>query len=104
MLWELSYGFYVVLYLCMGGVYLKLKDPYKVLGIKTSDSFDTAKASYRKLCMRYHPDRNPGNSEAESKFKEVQDAWAYIKDRIGKGNSEPMWVHGSLFSIIKKGV
>ena len=81
-----------------------MKDPYKVLGISTSDTFDVAKAKYRKLCMKYHPDRNPGNAMAEAMFKDIQDAWNYLKDQIEKESREPMWVHSSLFSVIKKGV
>ncbi|MBQ8629977.1 MAG: J domain-containing protein [Prevotella sp.] len=80
-----------------------MKDPYKVLGIKTSDTLEVAKSRYRKLCMQYHPDRNPGNPTAEAMFRDVQDAWNYLKDRIGKEDKEPLWVHTSLFSIIKKG-
>ena len=81
-----------------------MKDPYKVLGIKTGDSLETAKKAYRKLAMKYHPDRNPGNKLAEEMFKEVNDAWNYLKDNISRENKELQWVHKSLFSVVKKGV
>lgn len=81
-----------------------MKDPYNVLGISVNDSEEVAKKAYRRLAMKYHPDRNPGNKQAEEKFKEVGDAWNYIKDFYGRESREPMWVHGSLFSIYKKGV
>lgn len=80
-----------------------MKDPYKVLGVKVGDDLDTVKKAYRKLAMKYHPDRNPGNPEAEERFKEVSKAWEYLKDNFGKENGDPIWVHKSLFSIYKKG-
>ena len=96
----MNVGLWVSLY---GRSVTKLKDPYKVLGISVNDSEEVAKKAYRKLAMEYHPDRNPGNKQAEERFKEIGDAWAYLKDRIGKESREPMWVHSSLFSIYKKG-
>lgn len=80
-----------------------MKDPYKILGVKAGDNLDTVKKAYRKLAMKYHPDRNPGNPEAEERFKEVSKAWDYLKDNIGKESKEPLWVHKTLFSIYKKG-
>jgi molecular chaperone DnaJ len=45
------------------------RDYYEILGIGTNASEDEIKKSYRKLAMQYHPDRNPGNKEAEEMFK-----------------------------------
>lgn len=80
-----------------------MKDPYKVLGVRVGDDLSTVKKAFRKLAMTYHPDRNPGNPDAEEKFKEIQKAWEYLKDTIGKEDKVSMWLHKSLFSIYKKG-
>ena len=56
------------------------RDYYDVLGVKKGSSADEIKKSYRKLAMQYHPDRNPGNKEAETKFKEATEAYEVLKD------------------------
>lgn len=57
------------------------KDFYETLGIARSASDDDIKKAYRKLAMKYHPDRNPDNKEAEEKFKEVQKAYDILSDK-----------------------
>jgi molecular chaperone DnaJ len=57
-----------------------VKDPYKVLGVDKKASQDDIKKAYRKLARQYHPDRNPGDSNAEERFKEVQGAYDTIGD------------------------
>jgi DnaJ-class molecular chaperone len=57
------------------------RDYYETLGVKREASEDEIKKAYRKLARQYHPDRNPGDKQAESKFKEVQDAYDILSDK-----------------------
>lgn len=57
------------------------KDFYETLGVARSASDEEIKKAYRKLAMKYHPDRNPGNTEAEEKFKEIQKAYDILSDK-----------------------
>jgi molecular chaperone DnaJ len=56
------------------------RDYYDILGVGRSASEDEIKTSYRRLALQYHPDRNPGNKEAEEKFKEAAEAYEVLRD------------------------
>ncbi|MDW8093574.1 MAG: J domain-containing protein [Caldimicrobium sp.] len=56
------------------------KDYYAILGIPRNATQEEIKKAYRRLAMKYHPDRNKGNKEAEEKFKEINEAYAVLSD------------------------
>jgi molecular chaperone DnaJ len=56
------------------------RDYYEVLGVPRTATEQEIKSAYRKLALKYHPDRNPGNKEAEEKFKEAAEAYAVLGD------------------------
>ena len=57
------------------------RDYYEVLGVSRNASEDELKKAYRKVAMKHHPDRNPGDKKAEEKFKEASEAFEVLGDR-----------------------
>jgi molecular chaperone DnaJ len=61
------------------------RDYYEVLGVSRTSSVDEIKKAYRKLAVKYHPDKNPGDAEAEEKFKEAAEAYGVLSDDEKRG-------------------
>jgi len=59
---------------------MEYKDYYKILGVERNASKEEIKRAYRKLALKTHPDRNPGNSKAEERFKEINEAYQVLSD------------------------
>jgi molecular chaperone DnaJ len=57
------------------------KDYYEILGVKPTASEEEIKKNYRKIAMKYHPDRNPGDKKAEEQFKEAAEAYEVLSDK-----------------------
>ncbi len=56
------------------------RDYYEVLGVSREVNAQDLKSAYRRVALQYHPDRNPGNREAEEKFKEASEAYEVLSD------------------------
>ena len=61
--------------------FMAKRDYYEVLGVSRNASEDELKKAYRKVAMKHHPDRNPGDKKAEEKFKEASEAFEVLGDR-----------------------
>jgi len=59
---------------------MQYKDYYKTLGVSRNASQDEIKRAYRKLAVKYHPDKNPDDKETENRFKEINEAYEVLKD------------------------
>src|SRR4249920_2149996 len=62
------------------------RDYYEVLGVQRDATDDQIKKAYRKLARQFHPDRNPGDKQAETRFKEAQDAYEVLSDKTKRAN------------------
>ncbi|HUH98918.1 MAG TPA: J domain-containing protein [Anaerolineales bacterium] len=71
------------------------KDYYQILGLERSASPDDIRKAYRKLAMQYHPDRNPGNKQAEERFKEINEAYQVLSDKQKRARYDQL---GSAYS------
>lgn len=71
------------------------KDYYKTLGVDRKASTDEIRSAYRKLAMKYHPDKNPGDRRAEEKFKEINEAYQVLSDEQKRAHYDRL---GSAYS------
>lgn len=71
------------------------KDYYSVLGVSKSASADEIKKAYRKLAMKFHPDKNPGNKSAEESFKEASEAYEVLSDEKKRLNYDQFGFAGA---------
>lgn len=69
---------------------MEYKDYYKILGVDRKASKADIKRAYRKLALQYHPDRNPGNKQAEEKFKEINEAYQVLSDPDKRGRYDQL--------------
>jgi curved DNA-binding protein len=65
---------------------MQTRDYYQILGVNRQAGSDDLKKAYRRLAVRYHPDRNPGDRQAEDKFKEISEAYAVLSDADNRRN------------------
>lgn len=66
------------------------RDYYEVLGVQKNATADELKKAYRKLALKYHPDRNKGNAEAEEKFKEINEAYSVLSDETKRSQYDQL--------------
>ena len=74
------------------------KDYYQVLGVSDKASVSEIKKVYRKLAVKYHPDKNPGNKAAEARFKEISEAYYVLSDSKRKAQYDQMRQFGGGYS------
>lgn len=80
---------------------MKFKDYYQTLGVSRKDDADAIRKAYRGLARKHHPDFNPGNREAEEKFKDIQEAYAVLSDPEKRREYDQLgtsWKGGSDFT------
>ena len=75
------------------------RDYYDVLGLQKNASSQEIKKAYRKLAVKYHPDKNPDNKDAEEKFKEAAEAYSVLSD-TEKRNRYDQFGHQGLGEIV----
>ena len=79
-----------------------MRDFYDVLGVSKSASNDEIKKAYRKLALKYHPDKNPGNAEAEKNFKEAAEAYSILSDSQKKSQYDQFGHAGGRYGIARR--
>lgn len=71
---------------------MELKDYYAILGVKPTDDLKTIKTAYRRLARKYHPDVSK-ETDAETKFKDLAEAWEVLKDDRRRAEYDQLWQH-----------
>ena len=75
-----------------------MKEYYQILEVTPESGDDEIRKNYRRLAMQYHPDRNPGNPEAEDKFKEIAEAYGVLTDPVKRKQYDASRRFGGAFS------
>lgn len=73
---------------------MEFKDYYKILGVNKNSTADEIKLAFKKLAQKHHPDKNPGNKDAENKFKDINEAYQVLSDpqqRAKYDNLDSSW-------------
>ncbi|MBL8102247.1 MAG: J domain-containing protein [Anaerolineales bacterium] len=79
---------------------MEYKDYYKILGVDRKASADDIRSAYRKLAMKYHPDKNPGDKKSEDKFKDINEAYQVLSDEQKRARYDQL---GSAYSDFRTG-
>jgi curved DNA-binding protein len=69
---------------------VEYKDYYRILGVDRNADEKTIKRAYRRLAVQYHPDKNPGNNQAEERFKEINEAYEVLGDATKRGKYDQL--------------
>ncbi len=80
-----------------------MKQYYEALGVKEGATKEEIKKAYRKLAMKYHPDKNPDDKEAENKFKEINEAYAVLSGKQKPKQQQPTGFSGGRPGFTRKG-
>ena len=79
------------------------QDYYDILGVPKTATPEEIKSAYKKMAIKYHPDRNPGDKEAESKFKDAAEAYDVLRDLRVRGGArlcaDGHNIHGHIKSV-----
>ena len=76
------------------------RDYYEILGTARTATCDEIKKAYRQLALKFHPDRNPGNAEAEVRFKEAAEAYEVLSDPGKRQRYELAWIQISIDHVM----
>ena len=77
------------------------RDYYEVLSVARDAAEGDIKSAYRKLALQHHPDRNPGNHDAEEKFKEAAEAYSVLSDGQKRASYDRFGHQGQVFAVAR---
>ena len=80
---------------------MEYKDYYKILGVDKNASQNEIKKAFRRLAIKFHPDKNPGNKEAENKFKSVNEANEVLGDPVKRKKYDELGKNWNNFFLLR---